>query len=759
VNRTIDGWLLDVYPARRTMVVWIATAAGEVLRFEDPFRPSIYAQGRRRDLEAMAERFVENRFCDSAVWTEKKEFWSDKPLEVMELRVSDYGRIWRLLDRLTTLEGRFTFYNCDIPLPQYYLYVRGLVPMVRCRAECRGDRVVSIRSTASPWDDKPEIPPLRRMEMSITGDPHLPLGRNNGLRVRADETEIEYDAASGTEMLEHLNRLISCYDPDLIVTAHGDSCIVPSLLRLSRKLGVPLVLDRDPAPVLRKITTRGKSFFSYGRILYKGPSYPLYGRLHIDRHNSFIYKEAGLDGVLEFSRLGKMPVQYAARTSPGTAISSMQVAYAVEHDILVPWRKGEPEQFKSAWHLLKTDKGGLTFRPPIGLHRDVAELDFASMYPSIMVRHNISPETVLCSCCPEPRVPEIGYNVCRRRRGMVPQVLEPILARRERFKSLAASSDDPAESALYDKLQTSLKWVLVTCFGYLGYKNARFGRIEAHEAVTAFGREMLLKAKELCERRGFRVLHGMTDSLWIQKPGISRQELEPLQQIISRDAGVEIRLEGVYRFIVFLPSKTSRTRPVPNRLFGIFDDGTIKVRGLACRKRDTPPFIREMQGRMLARLAGAELGDRLADELGAIEQIVCESAEQLLEGNVDKTDLIITRRPLREAGTYKNANRTALAMDQLLRAGIRLAPGEKLGYLLCDAHATVKEDRVRPAQLLGPEDGYDSDEYLRLLLDAAEEVLLFFGYDRAQLEEKIRPRDDSRLPKVQELDFARSAVS
>ena len=98
-------------------------------------------------------------------------------------------------------------------------------------------------------------------------------------------------------------------------------------------------------------------------------------------------------------------------------------------------------------------------------------------------------------------------------------------------------------------------------------------------------------------------------------------------------------------------------------------------------------------------------------------------------------------------------------MDQLLRAGIRLAPGEKLGYLLCDAHATVKEDRVRPAQLLGPEDGYDSDEYLRLLLDAAEEVLLFFGYDRAQLEEKIRPRDDSRLPKVQELDFARSAVS
>ena len=68
--------------------------------------------------------------------------------------------------------------------------------------------------------------------------------------------------------------------------------------------------------------------------------------------------------------------------------------------------------------------------------------------------------------------------------------------------------------------RTALKWMLVTCFGYLGYKNARFGRIEAHEAVTAYGRDKLLTAKEIFEAAGFTVLHGLTDCLWVQKPGI-----------------------------------------------------------------------------------------------------------------------------------------------------------------------------------------------------------------------------------------------
>ena len=104
-------------------------------------------------------------------------------------------------------------------------------------------------------------------------------------------------------------------------------------------------------------------------------------------------------GLIQIARIGQMPLQQAARSSPGTLITSMQLARAVADGILIPWRKAEPEHFKTAGELLTIDKGGLTFMPPIGLHTQVAEVDFASMYPTIMAIHNISPETVNCACC------------------------------------------------------------------------------------------------------------------------------------------------------------------------------------------------------------------------------------------------------------------------------------------------------------------------------------------------------------------------
>jgi DNA polymerase II len=82
------------------------------------------------------------------------------------------------------------------------------------------------------------------------------------------------------------------------------------------------------------------------------------------------------------------------------------------------------------------DKGWLTYQPKVGAFEGVAEIDFASMYPSLMIVHNISPETVLCSCCDNRIVPEAGYNICARRRGLIPLTLAPLVERRRLLKEL-----------------------------------------------------------------------------------------------------------------------------------------------------------------------------------------------------------------------------------------------------------------------------------------------------------------------------------
>ena len=109
------------------------------------------------------------------------------------------------------------------------------------------------------------------------------------------------------------------------------------------------------------------------------------------------------------------------------------------------------------------------------------------------------------------------------------------MKRRLELKKLKKKAGDR-----WDRRSRCLKPLLVTCFGYTGYKNAPFGRIECHESINAHGRQVLLESARIAERRGFRVLHGIVDSMWLQGPLDRRQELI---DEIARWSGIPLRSE------------------------------------------------------------------------------------------------------------------------------------------------------------------------------------------------------------------------
>jgi DNA polymerase II len=273
------------------------------------------------------------------------------------------------------------------------------------------------------------------------------------------------------------------------------------------------------------------------------------------------------------------------------------------------------------------------------------------------------------------------------------------------------------------------------CFGYLGYRNARFGRIESHEAVTAFGREKLLQAKEICEARGYELLHALTDSVWIHQPGMTEEELLALCREITAATDVTMSLEGRYRWIVFLPSKVRPHLAVANRYFGVFWDGTLKARGLAYRRHDVPVFVQATQWAMLEVLAEAKnLTDCAAHVPRALE-VLRDTWEQLATGHIPPLQLLVAKTVSQELEAYRVENATAQALRQLRAVGIHLHPGERVRYLIRDAHAPNKDQRVRAFPRLGPDDGFDVTQYQAMLLDAALELLGSFGYNAAQLQE------------------------
>ncbi len=761
----IRGWLFDLYPLESSMILWIKGEDGSIHRLKEPFRPRFYARGRKRDLFGLFFSLKKDRKATGFEWTMKREFWSGEEMEVMEIELDAPEHYIRLPKILPRWEEAITFYNCDIPLPQVYLYEKGLFPTGRCIAEVEGDRIFKIHPdpAESVWKDEEALSTIRVMELRLINQ-----NSSKALLVECEGYRLEMEYID----LEELGRFIRHFDPDVILSDDGDGFLLHHLFSLGRRYRTSVPWDREPSPLQRCLTMKGRSYFSYGRTYYQAPAQLLFGRWHIDCRNSFIYKESGMDGVVELARLAKIPVQRMARTSPGTAITSMQLDRAFQDGILIPWRKGEPEHFKTAWDLLVSDKGGLVYQPRLGIFENVAEIDFSSMYPTIMAIHNISPETVLCRCCKNNRVPEVGYNICEKREGIVPKTLWPILERRawlkKRVKELEGGRWDMRDGddhpfskegsgefgsdflcnrrEIYNRKQTALKWMLVTCFGYLGYRNARFGKIEAHEAVTAFGREKLLQAKEICEEEGFELLHALTDSLWIHKKGLSEKDVERVCKRISEVTGITMVIEGIYRWLAFLPSKGNPESPVANRYFGLFKDGKIKARGLMFRRGDMPPLIQEAQVQMLEILKGVEDVKGFQSKIPEILNLLSEYCMRLREWRTKYEDLSIEKRISQRPDDYKVDSLTALAVQQLDDLGIEIHPGEKVRYVIKNALSEDKEERVRPFPLVGPDDTYDVEKYTEMLLKATEELLIHFGYDSKNLMEMIKGHSISINP-------------
>ncbi|MGI0019752.1 MAG: DNA polymerase domain-containing protein [Nitrososphaera sp.] len=221
------------------------------------------------------------------------------------------------------------------------------------------------------------------------------------------------------------------------MTREGDSFVFPYLAGRAEQNGVTLSLGREKAP-LRRPARPGTSYFSYGKIHFRPTATRLHGRVHLDMENSFLWDETGIEGLYEIARICRMPLHTAARASIGKCLSSLQFYQAAKGDILVPWKPVLAEHFKTFGELLVADRGGFVFEPRAGVHERVAELDFASLYPSIMRQKNVSAETVRCQCCPDSksRVPELGYNICEKRRGIVPRALDIVVIKRARYKEL-----------------------------------------------------------------------------------------------------------------------------------------------------------------------------------------------------------------------------------------------------------------------------------------------------------------------------------
>jgi DNA polymerase-2 len=675
------GWLLDVYAdADAGLALWLLDESGDRRRLRAAFPVTFYAAGPPDRLRALW-RYL--RTCPTPVKlsrTHRRDLFQERPLPVLAVEVEQPSLQPSLFQAVSRRFPKLDYYDADLPISLRYAAACQVFPLARCRVEVDGlDRLQEISALDSPWDLDPVPPSLRILYLEPDENPsHAP---PSSLNLRFERYTYHLPLAPVRPFLVGLRAILRRHDPDLLLTAWGDTWMLPHLLELAEARGLPLPLNRDPG---RGVAYKAAhSYFSYGQVIYRGQQVHLFGRWHIDRYNAMLYGDYGLEGALEMARITALPVQTAARVSPGSGISAMQMYTALRKGILVPWRKQQVERPKTALDLLRADQGGLVYQPLIGLHRDVAEIDFISMYPSIMVHFNISPETVGVEEAHDVPVPRLNCAVDGSRSGLVPETLEPLLKKRVALKArLTELPRWHPRRERYRARASAQKWLLVTCFGYLGYKNARFGRIEAHEAVTAYGREMLLRAKELAEERGFTVLHMYVDGLWVCRSGASQvDDFQDLIDAIAERTRLPVALDGIYRWVAFLPSRVDPRMPVANRYFGVFQDGSLKTRGIEARRRDTPPFIAEVQMTVLERMAQVSEVEQLPQAVPGIVRFLRQRLADLRARRVPLVALLVAQKVSRELDAYRVPSPAARAAAQLIQVGKSVRPGQRVRFL------------------------------------------------------------------------------
>ena len=402
------GWLLDVYAEDDGINLWLLTDDDKRLHLHMEFDITFYAAG---DFNLLRQvwKYLKEKDVKLERTVRRDLFLGER--DVMAVTTSNPAGLQKMFGELQRQFPSLDYYDADIPITLRFIARTNTYLLGRCHVRFDDEWIQSIEPLSSPWEIDPTPIPLRILTLAPDCNPAI--RKPKQLHVKYGQREYSLSLDSPRPFLIGLKADLQRLDPDLILTDYGDTWLFPQLGAWSEETGIELNPNRDEN---RQIMTRkADSYFAYGQVTYRGAQSHLFGRWHIDRKNAMSFGEYGLEGAMEQARVTGIGVQEMARKSPGAGITAMQMLTALCNAVMVPVQKQQVEGTKTLSELIRTDHGGLIYQPLIGLHGNVAQIDFSSMYPAIMVKHNISPETVGLENAPE---------------GLIPKTLRPLLEKR-----------------------------------------------------------------------------------------------------------------------------------------------------------------------------------------------------------------------------------------------------------------------------------------------------------------------------------------
>jgi DNA polymerase I len=424
-----------------------------------------------------------------------------------------------------------------------------------------------------------------------------------------------------------------------------------------------------------------------------------------------VIAEAVMDFAMQLSSLVSLPLDHVGTAAVGFRVEWFLIKHAQKLGELVPKRIEQS---------YRPYVGAIVLKPEPGLHENIAVLDFKSMYPSIMIAYNVSPDTYVSPKEPVPssgvfEAPEVKHRFRKEPVGFYKEVLSYLINVRDEIRSrMKQVSPESVGYRVLDARQKAVKVITNASYGYAGWVGARWYIKPVAEAAAAWGRHTILDSIRMAEKSGLKVVYGDTDSIFVRN---EPEKIGKLSKEIEAKFGLEIKPDEAYVRIFFTEAK--------KRYAGLLPDGKLDIVGLEVMRGDWAGIAKKLQEKVLEIILKEQSPKKAV-------RFVQQCISELRQKRVPYRDLIIWKTLAKPPEEYAVKASHVEAAKMLREKGWELSVGDKVGYVVVVGTGRLYE-RIKP-YVFASYDEIDVEYYVsKQVVPAAARVLESFGVTEAQL--------------------------
>lgn len=484
-----------------------------------------------------------------------------------------------------------------------------------------------------------------------------------------------------------------------------------------------------------------------------------YSRRDSELALAFLLKLRLIDKYIALARVSGTLLQDILDGGQTQMVENLILREYMKHDRVLPARPtGEmsDERYDEGEELA----GAEVLPPKKGLLENIVILDYKSLYPTIMMAHNLCYTTEVVGESPDDVVvaPTGGVFVSRDTvKGIVPSILEELLDRRQATRAKMKTANE-VDYRVLDATQLALKILLNSFYGYSGYSRARLYSLTLASAVTSFGRENILRTKKLIEEDikeiiikdgralkkdemdkikdgkhiGLSVVYGDTDSVFVHL--LDKQLTFDEAQLVGNSIAntvtdslvkpMELVFDSFARRAIFIAKKRYALLIWEKTPQGIKEK--IKVKGMETVRRDwcglTTKTVERVLELVLKEAKVDEAVELVKDTINRIRSVESGKDSELFD------DLILTRQYTKKAESYKNRQPHISVVDKLKSRGIIANVGDRIPFVILAGKGMFVERAEDPEYAKEKKLPLDVDYYVnKQILPPVERILSDFG--------------------------------